>query len=331
MKSQYEIIYDIITDPKVNWIKVNYAGKAVAPGLASARVASGETVNAEKKASIMSDRMTSSQSTSLLISMAKESGSRADDSYGFRSMKIADLDPETFEVVQNIDSIEYCENFKKGWITVELAGSPLFPEMDDTKEINEFVTLFKECASLILKKDALNKILTKIKKNLNKNEVYCQMGHNFFKKAPEGTTEIMVDELGIEIKKVRSNGVGFQLEMINPPVVKVGEYKVDDIVKLKLEIDELSDEIKSIQKNIRSKEAGLIERCGGQQIIKVAGEEFKVNPIKTYSYDYTEKDTQNLKDGINKMKSVPVKQSKWTLEPVHAPEVEVEEVEKAEV
>ena len=124
-----------------------------------------------------------------------------------------------------------------------------------------------------------------------------------------------------------------RLELVNPPHVTIGEYSVDNVVKLSLTIKELADKIKALQGDLRPYELGFIERFEGDASapLKIQGIDFLINskPGKP-SYAWTNEDRKKVEAGTYAIKEVPTSRGAWKCEPVTVPENEdlVVETEK---
>ncbi len=170
MKSQFEIVKAILEDASVNWLKVDYFKRAKFDMAAWFRTQTGETVDTGgiKKGHFMASRMTGSKSPSLLLTIARETGSRNEEgSYDHRSMILAAL-ALGGGTVQNVSEIHINRNFTKGFESVNLNGLPVFPEFVDDEAEKEFAKHFIELQINRAKKDLLSKQMDAMKKKLDK-------------------------------------------------------------------------------------------------------------------------------------------------------------------
>lgn len=341
MTCQLEIIRGILNDPKTNIINVDYTNRALDGLSAWVRQETGKTVDSVKRSMFMADRFTSSRSPSLLLTMARDMGSRnSDDEFDFRSLCIARLHPETLKPIQNVGQFLHCRNFEKGWVATKLTGMPIFPGLETSEEEANFVTLFFGLRRLEAQKELLSKTMKKLKDRLKKNKPgpgnpIVQMGHEFFYQPPTGTSQRIVDSNGTPIKQSPGNAsLCLRLELANPPAPVIEDFDNDDIVKLHLTIEEVSDKIKKLQTDLRPFELGFIERFDGDvsKPLKIQGIDFTINnkPGKP-SYSYTDEDRQKVESGEYKFADVPVSKGKWVCKPVSVPlSQEVEETEEVE-
>lgn len=321
MSSQFEILKKILTDSKFNWIKVNYKGKAKGAFAAWVRKETGQTVDHVKKSHFMAERMTSSNSPSMLLTMARDTGSRNDkDEFDFRSLRIAEIDPVSLEAIQHVDSVEVCNNFET-WKTIDLNGLPVFPAIADKEAEAIFVSHLNRLRKLEAKKDVLSKRLTALKKKIAKSGVE-QMAHKFFYQPPSGTAEKIVNKAtGEAVKQTRSDSPRLQLHPVNIPHYEVEDYTTDDVVKLHLTIQEIAENIKTLQHDIRPSELGVMERVHGdpQAVLKLQGVEFKIDNKAGSSYDWTQADRDKVESGEYEIKEIPVSRGRWVCEEIPVP------------
>lgn len=323
MISQYEILKNILENPKLNYIRCNYAGHAKDQVSAFFRTETGETVNHIKKSKFFSDRMTSSRSTSLLLTMARETGSRNEnDEYDFRSLMISSLAPDTLKKVINIPEISACENFQ-GYEPIDLAPYPVFPcPLDD----NLFASNLVNLRSLEILKEKMKNKLNNLKKQLDKDGILEQSffemngetktnfkGTIYFKK-PEGTTETLLDSNNTEIKKTPIPTLGFQLHPIVMPNIEFNakQYSLNNIVQLWNEIEKISKKVAENMKNLRPYELGVMERLTDPKSSFYIGDiEFQVKELKNMNYSWTSEDMNKMENGEYKMGTVSKTQGRW--------------------
>ncbi len=316
MKSQYEIIQEILGNPKNNYVKIDYMNRAKFDMAAWVRTQLGETVDCIKKSAILSDRTTSSKSTSLLFSMARDTGSRKEDgSWDFRSMIIASLDPDTLKPVQNVPEIMVAENFGT-YKAVSLNGLPVFPNPI-------FLALFEtdllELRRLETLKAAMTKKFDSLKDKLDKNNPLEQFGYKIYFQPPSGKSTTMVDLHGIKIKQTPTVSYGFQLHPVEPIKVEfdANKYEVKNIIELYLEREKISKKIEEKQKVIRPYELGIMERLTDTvSPFPIDKTQFKVVKIKDTSYDWTEADKAKVKNGEYKFAEIPSSRGAWKFEQI---------------
>lgn len=328
MKSAYEIVSEILKDSKLNFIRVNYAGHAKAKIDAWFRAETGETTNHLKRSHFFADRLTSSRSTSLLLTMARDTGSRNEDGeFDFRSLMLMDLHPDTLKPRINIPEILVAANFDR-YQPVDLAGCPVFPEITDEAA---FVADFLELRKMEVLKEKMSRKLSDLKKTLDKGGVLDQDGYRVFWKNPEGETKTILDEKGEEVKKTAIPTLGFQLHPTEKVTVDFNpkDYSLKNIVALWNEIDKLGEKIKTMMAELRPYELGIMERLTDvNSPFMVGGVEFAVKTIKDARYEHTAEDQAKVKAGEYKTGSVPKSKGRWDCELISPPSSEVKTGQK---
>lgn len=318
MNSQFDLVKSILKDPKTNWVRINYAGHAKDAISAWFRSETGETVNHVKKSAIFASRMTSSRSTSLLLTMARDTGSRNEDGeFDYRSLMLADLDPSTLKPRINIPEILVAENFGT-YQPIDLAGLPVFPGLTEELEPSFAVNLV-ELRSLEILKDKMTSKMSGLKKLLDKKGVLDQDGKRISWKNPEGTSETILDSVGNEVKKTPTVSFGFQLHPTEVPEVSFDAkvYSLKNIIQLWNEIEKVGEKIKDKMTLLRPFELGVMERLTDTESpFMVGGVEFSVKKLKSADYDWTPEDKAKVKSGEYKIGSVPKSKGRWICESV---------------
>ena len=331
MKSQYDVLKNILNDPKLNWIKVDYAGHAKAKIDSWFRSQTGETTNHIKRSHFFTSKLVSSCSTSLLLTMARDTGSKNEDGeFDFRSLMIADLDPETLKGRINISEIMVAENFDS-YRSVRLAGLPVFPQPEnDTKFALELMSL----RNLETLKSKMSSKLSNLKNKLNKDEVFEQMGYKILWSKPEGFSDCILDENNNKVEKVSSPTVGFQLHPSMPSELKFNakDYTLDNIVSLWREIETISSKIKVKVEALRPYELGVMERLTTDRNtpFSIGGIEFVVKAINSASYEYTEEDKAKIENKTYRIGKTPKIKGSWNLEMIVPSSVETSETVEQE-
>jgi hypothetical protein len=324
MKSAYEIVKEILANPKLNYVRVNYAGHAKAKIDSWFRTQTGETTNHIKRSHFFADRLTSSRSTSLLLSMARDSGSRNEDGeYDYRSLMLADLNPDTLKPQLNISEIMVAENFDS-YRPIDLGGRPIFPAISDEAA---FATNLLELRGMEARKELMSKKMSALKKNLDKNGIVDQMGYRISWRKPEGTTEVILDGSGNEVKKNPTASLGFQLHPTENVKVdfKASDYSTNNIVELWNEIKELGKKIKVKMAELRPFELGIMERLTDvTSPFMVGGVEFSVKSFKGASYENTPEEQAKVIAGEYKIGSIPKSKGSWECDMIAPPSTETE-------
>ena len=324
MKSQWEIVKAILENEAFNWINIDYVGKSKQPLASWFRTQTGQTVEHVKKSHFMAERMVSSNTPSLLLTMARDTGSRNEkNEFDFRTLRLAELDPISLQPNQAVPSIKFCNNFEK-WQEENLEDRPIFPTFASREDEAKWVTLFERMRGMEIEKKELSAIFSKLKKKLKKDKPLEQNGYRFFWKNPVGSSEKIVDENDNPIKTTPSPSLRLRLEpvVLSHREINESDWSVNKIVRLKQKIDELSKSIKDMVSGLRPYELGILERYEGDidSAIKIQGREFKIDnrPGKP-NYSYTEEDRKKVEDKIYSIKSVPKTRGSWACEEIAVP------------
>lgn len=320
MTSQYETVLGILANPDTNYIEVDYKGKADQPLAAWVRKMTGETVDHVKSSCFFGTRMVATKTTSLLLTMARDTGSRnKKGAYDFRSLRLAALSPTTFKPEQWVVSIRSCKNFGS-WETTNLEGMPIFPDFNADYTPSGWASLFLALRHMEEEAAVLSKVLDHLKRKLKKGSVF-NTTHRLFYRAPEGTTNRIVDAAtGEPIKRTTSKSWGLQLQMLNPPFITVNkaDFKVEDAPAVFVKIADLRRKAEVLRRSIRPYELGIIERFNGDitKPFKVGGVDFVIKNVPISASDWTEEDRERVKAGEYKIEAVPKTRGSWVCEPV---------------
>jgi hypothetical protein len=320
--SAYEILKDALENPNLNWIRVNYAGHAKDGISAAFRKMFGDTLNHVKKSHFFADRLTSSKSTSLLLTMARDTGSRNEDGeFDFRSLALAELSKDTLKGTIRIPEIMVAENFES-YRPLDLAGRPIFPAPDDDAA---FASGLLELRRLEALKEKMSNKLSGLKKLLKKDGFTDQGGYRIFWKNPEGTSDAIFDGAGNEIKEVSTPTVGYQLHPTAKVDVKFDTkyYTFDKIVELWGELDALKDKIKAKMTALRHYELGIMERLTDvKSPFMIGGMEFTVREMPGSSYAHTAETLAKVESKEYKTGTVPKVKGSWQREKIEVPSTE---------
>lgn len=338
-KSRYEIVQDLMADPNVNYIQVDYKGKAKNHLASMLRELTGETVDHVKKSCIMAGRMVSKNSPNLMLTMARDTGSRnSDGEFDFRSLVLAGINPDTFEVTTNVDKIFYCENFKAGYKEIDLTNCPVFRKPTGTTRVAAIATLVDR-GSLILTISKLTSKIDALKKKLGKDSETISFGHRFFYEPPSGKTEKIFDENDNPVKtEVVRVSKGLRLEHKDKAPYEWVMNEINDakdvlaINRLWQIREDLKKTLSEWEEKVRPWELGLIEHSEKGDTVKAGTVTFEVLRPVSKEYGYSKDTLRKLKTGAYKMKEVDISRGKWICEPISVPssqEVEVEETVEA--
>lgn len=336
MKSQFEIVKELLADDTVNWLKVDYFKRAKFEMAAWFRAKTGQTVETGgiKKSHFLSSRTCGSHSPSLLLTMSRETGSRNDDgAFDFRSMILAALCVKGGKE-QNVTEILVNRNFTKGFEGITLSGLPIFPQFADDKAEKEWSELFLKLVTFRATKTLLDKQLTALKRKLDKKAIIEQEGCQFFFEEPTGTSDAIVDKDGNKIPQVSSLVPYLELELAEPPAVSVEKYGVGEIVKLYNKIKELAGKIGDLTSHLRPYELGIIERFDGDRksIFKVGNLSVKISEgFSGGGSQHSEETMKKVESKEYTLVQLPKEKGKWVCNPIVKGTVEMEQLETVEV
>jgi len=338
MKSQFETIQDIFADETINWLKVDYFKRAKFDMAAWFRLQTGETkeTGGIKKTHFLNGRNVGSSSPSLLLTMAKETGSRNEDgAYDYRSLILAALKVGG-GVEQNISEIQISHNFIKGFSPLNLAGLPVFPEFTDAEIEKEWAKLFLELRTTEFVKGKLTNQMNNLKKKVDKQAIVEQEGYRFYFNAPIGTVDTIVDENGKRVSTIASEVPYLRLESTFDPETlgfpPIPKYGLDEIIKLYLEIEKLGKKIKALSVKIRPYELGILERHEGNRSnpFIVGGISVKISEgYEKGGYQHSEETAEKVKNGEYKLVQLPKSSGRWVCEPLIVGMVEMIETSQS--
>jgi hypothetical protein len=322
MNSKYEILKTLLKDPKINWLRADYCGRAKYGLAAWFREQTGETTDHIKKSHFLSDRLVSSRSTSLLLTMTRDTGSRNEDGeYDFRSLIISYLDPDTLKEKINVPEIWIAENFQS-YNPVNWKGLPVFPQPADDAV---FAANLLNLRRLEILKDKMSSKMSGLKNRLDKDGIVEQLGKKLSWKKPEGNSETILDSTGLEVKKTPTPSVGFQLHPTIAPEVKFDTkaYTLANIVQFWNEIEEIGKKIKTMMNSLRPYELGIMERLTDTDSpFMIGGIEFKVEKLKSAIYDWTPEDRKKVESKEYKIGQIPKSKGRWLCEVISPPSTE---------
>lgn len=340
--SQFEVLRTVIGHPDLQMLGVVYEG-AILPGEAFVRHETGKSKSKWGRSFFRSDKLTGSRKSNLLLTIAKDMSTEAEESgYGFRSRILAS--PITG---QKVDEISITVRGEVGWHNINLAGRPIFPALGVKMSNVNFVANMVMIDQLMQKKEQLSRHLSNMKNRkafkalkADPEQFIEANNHRFHYIPPIGISDVIVDEHGERVsqtKKVFPNeGVSLKL----PEVMRVNvdldlantRNDPTDIVGVHLELEEVRSEINSLSKLTRPFELGLFERAYKRnpdaKNITVEGVVFDIHRFDVEDYDWTDEDLSKVEDGTYLIAQVPVSRGRWVCEPIAPPEktrVEAEE------
>ena len=327
--SVYEILKDALENPKLNWVKVDYEGHALDGISAEMRTMFGETVSPVKKSHFLAQRMTSSQSTSLLLTMKRDTGSRnEDDEFDYRSLAIASLDHETLKGILRIPNIMVAEDFKT-YVPLSLENLPIFPAPHNDVV---FANDLKALRVLEAVKGLASSHLSNLKKLLAKQGVTDQDDYRITWEPPTGTRNAVLDEKGNEVKEISSPSMGFQLHPTNlGSTFNKANYGFDNIVELFKEIEALKTMIEAKMSFLRPYELGVMERLTDVDSPFLIGDvQFSVKRTPGSRYAHSKETLDKIKNGGYTLGQVPKSRGAWKFEKIEVPSTEKVKKTKAQ-
>ena len=319
--SMHEILTNVLNNNKVNLVRFD-KGKSEGKNQAALRAATGETIRDESMghARLFSPKVVGLKRDNLFVTVGRDKSTKQDDgSFDYRTIPVAS---PTFG--NRVPFMEVLFNFQSEWHEIDFSNCPVFPELPMDKSL-WFAETMMAIDKLRCRKNFLDNVLKNLKKKLDKENEVVAIGHRFHWQKPEGMKRVVVNHAGIQVKTVATKYKnGAQLIPQLPKSQFDSITDTQEIVKVYLDRNEITEKLSELSMQVRPYELGIIERAGAIDTLSVGGLNFKVNRFSVSQYDLPDETMDNIENGTWVYKDIPKDKGSWKCDPINVPTSSIE-------